>query len=443
MAAERVIVIGGGFAGLLAAYRAAQRGARVSVVEASDRVGGAITTAMVAGMEVNTGAEAFANAGGRMLALVKELGLDVVQPAGNTSLIVAEGRSFPSVRAAIMGMPASPLSAEVRRALGLRHALRAALERFLPARVGNRPGITVGEFARARFGRGVHDLLVAPLVTGVFSSSPDRLELDSALPRMRALLTEHGSAQAAVAHLLTERGRSAGAGAAVSSVTPTMAEIPRALARRIRELGGTIQLRTRPERIERTETGWCVNGQCADRLIIATDPDSTRALLADALPEIASRIPHSEATQVRLATLAITSEELDAISPVNGALIAPTDRHVKAKAMTCASAKWAHLRHPGTHLIRLSYGRPTELPPPKNAFPELALSDITSILGIMDPVLIDYAITDHDRTMRQSSAGDRAALTALTSDLPPTLELAGAWIDGTGLEAITRERDAR
>ncbi len=443
MASERIIVIGGGFAGLLAGYRAAQRGAQVSVLEAAERVGGAITTAMVAGIEVNTGAEAFANAGGRMLALVEELGLPVVQPAGTTSLIASDERTFESVRAAILGMPASPLSAEVRRALGPRHALRAAAERLIPARVGNRDGITVGEFVRTRYGRAVHDLLVAPLVTGVFSSEPDRLELDTVLPRMRSLLSEHGSAQRAVAHLLAERGRRDGAGAAVSSVTPTMAEIPRELARRIRSMGGVIQLRAPVTAIERTDTGWRVNGQDADRLVIATDPDSTRSLLEPVLPELAAQIPAAEATRVRLATLVVTSQQLDRAEPANGALVTPTARTITAKAMTNATAKWAHMRPPGKHVLRLSYGRAGAAMPDRTAFPDLARQDAERILGVTDLRIIDSALTDHDRTMRQSSAGDRAALTRLRSQLPPTLELSGAWIDGTGLEAITRERDSR
>ncbi|MCG7427031.1 FAD-dependent oxidoreductase [Helcobacillus sp. ACRRO] len=504
--ATRTLVIGGGFAGLLAALRAAQAGEQVTLVEADSVTGGVIRSAVVDGLDLNAGPEAYASRGGRVQALVEELGLAdrVVEPAGSSSFIVLDDHAFASPSRAVMGLPAQPLSAESRRALGLVGSLRAAAERLLPASYGWRDGISIGELTRRRFGRRVLDRLVAPLITGVHSADPMALELETVLPSLRRRADQAGSVQQAVAGMLAERdaaqrGRAASArptaaagrsgapvraGAAVRAVTPTMAAIPEAMAERIRELGGTVLTSTRAVSIDADGTAWTVTLEpagsdipaggpdtgaaaeatasaptaiTADRLVIATDPDTTRDLLRGldtdpAQASLADLVPASRPVPVRLCTLVLQAPALSRHPRGNGALVAPSATTITAKAMTHASAKWDHVRtaartdeHPHRHVIRLSYGRGDEPLPDRDRFPDLALRDAARILGVEGAglSLVDWALTDITRTQRRAAAGHSDAVAALRSALPATIELSGAWIDGTGLEAITRERDTR
>ena len=77
-----VVVVGAGAAGLVAAREITKVGMQVTVVEASDQVGGAIRTGEVAGLELDLGAESFATRGGHVASLIDELGFsdDVVSP---------------------------------------------------------------------------------------------------------------------------------------------------------------------------------------------------------------------------------------------------------------------------------------------------------------------------------------------------------------------------
>ncbi|NEB18103.1 FAD-dependent oxidoreductase, partial [Streptomyces coelicoflavus] len=52
-----VVVVGAGIAGLAAAHRLLEAGARVTVLEASDRVGGKLLPGEIAGVRVDLGAE--------------------------------------------------------------------------------------------------------------------------------------------------------------------------------------------------------------------------------------------------------------------------------------------------------------------------------------------------------------------------------------------------
>src|SRR3954465_11601230 len=73
---DHVVVVGAGIAGLAAAHRLAQRGARVTVLEASDRVGGKLLPGEIAGARVDLGAESMLARRPEAVALAREAGLD-------------------------------------------------------------------------------------------------------------------------------------------------------------------------------------------------------------------------------------------------------------------------------------------------------------------------------------------------------------------------------
>lgn len=492
-----VIVVGGGISGLLAALRHARTGARVVVLEAEAQVGGAVAAADVAGIRINTGAEAYSVASGAVDALLAELGLaeQVVSPAaGRGSRLVSDAGSLPSPGGGLLGIPARPLDPAVRRVLGWPGSLRAALDRWLPVGRGPADGVSIGAYVRRRMGGRVLQRLVAPVVGGVHSADPMTLELAAIQPRLPAAVREAGSLSGAVARLRPGAGRGGDAtredaatrgggsgrrggaspGTAVRSLSPTMAELPRALADAIRAADGSIVTGAEVLGIEterapgrhRAETGprrrvrTSENVYLADRLVLATAPDVSARLLAPSAPQLVAAIPSAPASPVRLVALVVDAPALDAAPSGTGALVAPGTRAVRAKALTHASAKWEHVAdaacaaaQPGEHLhvVRLSYGRPgEELPPQSEATVDLALADASAILGVpLDREHLRGArIITWPQAMRTRAPGHRKALRALEELLAADpaaigLELLGSWRDGTGLDAIAaaeRER---
>lgn len=478
----RTIVVGGGIAGLLAARRHAARGEHVTLIEAGPVLGGAVAEDEIAGVALSTGAEAFSVTSGAVEELLAELGLAdaVVSPtAGRGSRLVSDAGSLPSPRGGLLGIPGRPLSREARAVLGAAGAVRAWAERLLPAGFALTPGVTIGEYVRRRMGPRVAERLVAPVVGGVHSADPSALELAAIQPRLAAAVREHGSLAAAVRALRPAR---ASAGTAVRSLAPTMAALPAALERDLHAQGVAIRTACPVTGIERDGEGWEVSFGAehepggapealrAEALVLATPPDVTARLLAEAAPEIAAAIPDAPSASVRLVALVLDAPALDDAPSGTGALVAPGTAAVRAKALTHASAKWDHVRAaavravgPHGHVVRLSYGRPgEELPADDTALEETggtsalvdrALADASAILRT--PLTREHlrgagAIT-WARAMRQARPGHRQAVARLDELLaahappgaPGALELVGAWRDGTGLDAIAAAERGR
>src|SRR5690606_29379008 len=110
------VVVGGGIGGMIVARRLAMGGAGVTVLEASDRLGGSVSHHVVAGLVLDSGAESFATRGGSVAKLASELGLEgeIVQPSPlGAWLLRPDGDFAPIPDLTLLGIPGSPLARDV------------------------------------------------------------------------------------------------------------------------------------------------------------------------------------------------------------------------------------------------------------------------------------------------------------------------------------------
>ncbi|MFG6492921.1 protoporphyrinogen oxidase [Microbacterium sp. P03] len=490
---SHVVVVGGGMAGLVVAMECAKVGIPVTVLEASDRVGGVLRTAEVAGILVDAGAESYATRGGTVRALVGELGMADAVVAPNAGRAWVAG--VPGVGAAplpaggVLGIPENPFAPDVRRVIGWSGAWRAYVDRLRPPLTIGREQ-SLGALVRSRMGVRVVDRLVAPVTAGVYSSRPDEIDVDLAAPGLSAALTRTGSLSGAVAQLTAARVSPAtdaaqpavitgpdaakAPGGAVEGIAGGMARLPAAIRARIEELGGRVETRSPVSAITRADGGWAITVRTAaadvadasgpadesgaagpgDRVLTATAvvvaaPERVaRDLLAPLVPGLepggTGADEPTDAPVIELITLVLDAPALDARPRGTGVLTVPGS--FRAKALTHSTAKWAWVAEAahGAHIVRVSFGTQGERPATSGMddadAAALALAEASALLGVpLTRAQLRGAHRERYTQSQPASVIGRAARSAAARSAihgVPGLAATGAWLAGTGLAQV-------
>ncbi|OUM93660.1 MAG: protoporphyrinogen oxidase [Thermobacillus sp. ZCTH02-B1] len=197
-----IVVVGGGMTGLAAAYYlrkfAGDAGipARVTIVEASNRLGGKIETLRKDGFVIEKGPDSFLARKKAILELAADLGIEdelvPINPSGKKSYIVFRGKLHPMPDGLMLGIPteiAPMLRTGLLSPLG---KLRAGLDFVLPARKGGGDE-SIGAFLTRRLGREVVERIAEPLLAGIYAGDLDRLSLMATFPQFREAELRHGS----------------------------------------------------------------------------------------------------------------------------------------------------------------------------------------------------------------------------------------------------------
>lgn len=179
----RVIFVGGGLAGLLAAAEVRARGFDTAVLEAGRRVGGVAQTETVDGYLLEPAAGSFALPHPALSPLVAAAGTPLVQPAGGARRLISQGDGYRE-------LPGGPASAARSSLLDPGDKLRLLAEPLIRSRTF--PGESLAEFLTRRLGRGAGTILADMAAAGVFGGDPAGLDA-AAFGPLVALESSHGS----------------------------------------------------------------------------------------------------------------------------------------------------------------------------------------------------------------------------------------------------------
>lgn len=403
-----VVVVGAGIAGLTAARDLAMGGLSVLLLEASGSVGGKVSSHTVAGVELDAGAESFATRGDTVAALVRELGLadDLVSPnPAGAWLYRADGTSHPLPRTGLLGIPGSPMAADVIGVIGYAGAFRAQLDALIPGVVGARE-THFGALVRKRMGRRVLDRLVAPVVSGVHSRHPDDLEVDRVAPGLRSALRQNDSLARAVLALRAQ----APAGAAVGGLSGGIHRLAAELHRDVSAFGGETRF------------------DCSVRSVDAEGVTTAAGERITARHAVFTSAAATGGSPIVLATLVLDLPGLDSAPRGTGLLVEPGSTTVAARALTHGTAKWSWLAESAgehRHVLRLSYDA-TRIG--SGSLAEQARTDAQTLLGVPVPA---GSIEGFARVEWLSSP---------TADAVPDGVIAiGESVAGTGLAAVVAQ----
>jgi oxygen-dependent protoporphyrinogen oxidase len=452
-----VAVIGGGIAGLAAAFSLREVPCRVTVLEGSPRLGGKLSVSEIAGIMVDEGAEALLARRPEGTGLVAAAGLEgqLTWPGATAARIWSRGRMCPLPRSQVMGVPADLTELAGTGLMSGDGMARARQDLSLPAtaRDGDVP---VAAFVAARFGREVVDRLVDPLLAGVYAGRSEQLSFDATLPAIAAESRKHASLAEAAGVLLPDP-------AGPSSPDPipvftTLADglgtLPAAVAA---ASGAVVRSGAMVRGLARTATGWrlAVGSRhdeeylTADAVILAV-PASPAARLLDGISEASTAV--TALREIRYASMAIVTLAYQAAAfprPLEGSgYLVPAADGRPVKAVTFSTVKWPHLRDAaaGLHIVRCSLGRIGEeslLQSGDAYLARLAAKDLAAATGVREaPVAV--RVTRWGGGLPQYTVGhlDRVARIRSAVAGQPGLAVCGAAYDGIGIPACVATAQA-
>ncbi|QLF52478.1 FAD-dependent oxidoreductase [Actinomyces sp. oral taxon 169] len=379
------LVIGGGIAGLTAAWDLVRAGLRPLLIEARGYTGGLVAAGSIGGARMDLGAEGFVVRGQAATSMLAELGLRTAAPHGRPRLFLpplAPGAGagpsqwglhrFPDH--AYLGIPADPLAADVVAIIGQEAARRAAQDADLPGAVGTSPEDPddLASFVTARMGAGVLERLVRPIVAGIHSADPADLAADVVMPGLRRATAELGSLSAAVAAVLERRrARKDGAGgrSVDAAVEGGLFRLTDALREAIEAGGGNVRTRTGAQWLRPGGGQDCADGQAptawrvgiaptrrgptpsdepvpdgaqevvaTDRVVVACSAGAALRLLRGipGLPASATELTVPVGAPIARFTLVARAPELSGEPVGSGLLVAPTGVAEPAAAASSA-----------------------------------------------------------------------------------------------------------
>jgi oxygen-dependent protoporphyrinogen oxidase len=428
----RVAVVGGGIAGLAAAWEL-RGGAEVTVFEPV-RLGGKILTSEFAGHLVDEGPDAFITRTPDALQLCQEAGIDaeLVSPAAGRAELWLGGRLRPIPPGLVLGVPRQLGGVLRSRILSPVGIARAALDLVLPR--GRPPAtLTVRELVADRFGAEVADRLVDPLVGGIHAGSTATLGAAEVTPMIVAAAERSRSLLLGLRH----------APVAAPEGSPVFAT-PR---HGIGQLVGAVveQLRAHGTRFAATgvdHVAAAPGGQIAvspdparyDAAVIAAPAATAASLLNLDGVEDLRRIPTAS---VVVATMAF-DESIG--SPGSSGFLVPRGEGRLITACSFGSNKWPQWADEGRSVVRVSAGRAGDERALDLGDDELTgrlVDELGQALGRpLAPTAV--RISRWPGAFPQYEVGHAFRVQQLESTLGralPTVALAGASYHGAGLPA--------
>ena len=402
MGKGQVVVVGGGISGLSAAWELtggaepSGEGPAVVLLEASDRLGGALRSTPFGGRAVDMGPDGFLGRRTEALGLARdvELGDALVPIAGRGASVFARGRLRPLPEGLALGVPTRVWPTARSGVLSTRGRLGLLRDALLPrpdvrGPLGDR---SIGPLVTRKLGSRVTDALVDPLIGGIHAGSVDDMSAAAVFPPLLAAAGRRGSLMRA---LRSEMPAPDPDGPPLFwALEGGMEVLVVALADALRRRGVDIRLGEGATSLDRQGDRWSITTTAAaydaDGVVLAVPAPGTAALLRPHDDEAAALLDAIDYASVMLVTFRVAAENVPEPLYGTGFLVprhsAPKGREPWAvTACTFLDRKWTHLAREGEVLLRASLGRIDDARPDRwtdGEAAQRAWDDLGGLLGV-------------------------------------------------------------
>jgi oxygen-dependent protoporphyrinogen oxidase len=451
--APAVVIVGGGIAGLAAAFFLRRTPCHVTLLEGSPRLGGKLAVSDVAGVAVDEGAEALLTRRPEGTGLIGAVGLTgrLVQPGTTTAGIWSRGTLHPLPLRQVMGVPADLDELARTGLISADGMTRARRDLDLPA-TWRDSDVPVAAYVGDRFGEEVVDRLVDPLLGGVYAGRAEELSFEATLPALAGESRRHASlAEAAGVLMPPARKPVARPRHPRPPVFTTLAgglgSLPAAVAT---ASGATVRTSAMVRGLSRTASGWRLTfGSAHDPQYLTAD---AVVLAAPAAPSarLLAGVPGASAAaaalrEISYASMAIVTLAYPAAAfprpPQGSGYLVPAVDGRPVKAVTFSSVKWPHLRQDaeGLIIVRCSVGRVGEealLQTDDAGLAALAAGDLAAATGVRGAP-VATRVSRWGGALPQYTVGHLGRVAQIRAEVArqPGLAVCGAAYDGIGIPA--------
>lgn len=433
-----VAIVGGGIAGLSAAWALAKRKVGFVLFEATPRWGGVIRTEQESGFLLEAGPDSILAQKSEGIALCRELGLGErlvpTNPASRTVFVLHRRRLHPLPEGMILAVPTRIRPMLTTRLFSWPGKLRMALDLAIPAR---KPGgdESIASFLRRRFGEESVARLGEPLLAGIHAGDPERLSIRATFPRFADLEARNGSLIRGMWGVPASPTPSA----AFYSLTGGLTELVDALVARLPAAA------LRPGRpvvsVLRDADGFALALDGGERIsaravIVAAPAPKAAPLVEAALPPVARAL--AAIPFLSTATVLLGYRRADVTHPLDGyGLVVPRTEGLRSSACSFFSTKFPGRAPEGHVLLRGFLGGardPDVLALDDQALVDVVTSEMAPVLGLRGSARLARVFRWPQATP-QMEVGHFERMAEMERHLAEVarLFLAGAGLRGTGL----------
>lgn len=466
----RTAIIGGGIAGLAAAYeleraRAADPTVRYTLFEARERLGGALASEIVEGTVLERGPDSFLTDKPAAAALCRELGLgaDLVpsNDAARKTWVLVRNQMVALPDGLMFLVPTKLIPTALTPLFSFPTKARMALELLFPPRRRNEDE-SVASLVTRHFGAEAVDRLADPLLSGIYGGDAAQLSARTVLPRLVEMETHYGSltrgmlaAHRAMRARAAANGHTAKRGASPAPERPVFTTLRGGMqqlvdAIRARLDWAAVRLSTPVNALEKSADGWMVHSlgtaEFYDSVIMACPAWASGLLLSAVDPVLGEElagIPYSSSITVNL----MYDEDALGKLPEGFGFLVPTSERRSLLACTFSHRKFLGKTAPGRAVLRAFLGGArneallTESDAGLVAIVRHELIDVLGdrVRGIgLDPLYTQ--VTRWRRAMAQYAVGHQDRIQRINDRVSglPGLRLAGNAYDGIGVPDCIR-----
>jgi oxygen-dependent protoporphyrinogen oxidase len=428
-----IAIVGGGIAGLAAAFELQLRGRTTRVLEGTGRAGGVITTERMGEWVIDGGPDSLLVQKPAAVTLCRELGIaDRLVPTlmPRTAYVLRDRQLHAIPEGSFLGFPIRFGALARSNLFTVAGKIRMAAEVVTPRRATDEDE-SIGSFVRRRFGQEAVDYLADPLLAGIHAGNVDRLSMRALFPRLVDAERRSGSVIRAL-RALHVRPSPQGAFVSLPGGTGELIEhLLNALT------PGTVMTNARVSALHQSE-GYAIESEAghfrARSVVLATPAYVTSALLRpidSLLADVCESVPYAST-----ATVAFGYRRSQVAHPLHGTgFVVPRTEGLALLAATWVSSKWPG-RAPADHVLLRAYlggGRdPHRLEAGDDELVETARAELSELLGISGSPLFTRLF----RWTRQSPQYEVGHLQRVAHIERRLTSLPGLFVTGSGFRSI-------